>query len=56
MSQTFYNFRFRKIKVFIKNKAPILSFLIPIVDGDEVSYEQFTKDLSVEYPYNVAYD
>ena len=52
MSSAMYNFRFKKIKKFIQTRAPILSFIIPVVDGDVVSYEQFVKDLSVEYYYD----
>jgi hypothetical protein len=52
MSTTVYNFRFKKIKSWIQRYAPFLSFIIPVVDGDIVSQEQFVKDLSVEYYYD----
>ena len=52
MSRTCYNFRFRTLKHFIQNKVPFLKFLVPVVDGDLKSYDQFVTELSVEYYYD----
>jgi len=50
MTKTAYNFRFHVIKNWILSKHPKLSFLIiPAIDGDLVTYEQWTMDLSIEY-------
>jgi len=55
MSRPSYNFRFRTLKRWISGKK-FLSCLIPVVDGDVITYEKFTKDLAVEYYYDKVSD